>query len=158
VQALTAAFDVKTLSNAGVIVGGALGNAWLTGAVSNFLPGMLQSGPGSYVTGLASAGVLGAGVGMVAPRQAGKVFFGAVLEVVTRAVKDYIVPLIPGMSGCSGVGCYGALGDYLTRGNAADARPLGYLGDYLTRQNAADARNLGDYYGERHIQEELAGY
>ena len=143
---------MKTLSEAGVVVGGALGNAWLSGAVGSFLPGMLQSGIGSYATGLATAGILGAGVSMIAPRQAGKVFFGGVLEVVTRAVKEYVVPMIPGMSG---------MGDYLTRGNAAEARNLHGIGDYLTRGNAAEARNLhglGDYYGDYHVREELAGY
>jgi hypothetical protein len=166
-QTLTAGFNVRTLGDAGVIVGGALGNAWLSGMVSGFLPGVMSSRPLNYVTGLATAGVLGAGVGMVSSRYAGKVFFGGVLEVVMRAVKDYIVPMLPiGMSG---------LGDYLTRSNAAEARDLGDyltrsnaaeardLGDYLTRSNAAEARDLGgmgytyDYYGEGTIGEELAG-
>ena len=148
----TAGFNVKTLTEAGVIVGGALGNAAATGAISNFLPSMFQEGPLNYGVGLVSAGLLGGAAKRVLPRQANNIFFGAVLEVVTRAVKDYVVPLIPGLSG---------MGDYLTRRNAAEARPLGGLNDYLTRQNAAQARplgNMGDYYGERHIQEELAGY
>jgi hypothetical protein len=155
-----AGYNVKTLGEAGVVVGGALGNAWLSGMVGSFLPGMLQSGIGNYAVGLGTAGVLGAGVGMVAPKQAGKVFFGGVLEVVTRAVKEYVVPMIPGMSGCSGYGCMNGMGDYLTRSNAAEARNLHGLGDYLTRTNAAEARNLhglGDYYGDYHVREELAG-
>jgi len=144
-KAVMAGFNVKLLSRAGVMVGGALGNAALSGTASGYMPGVLQSGPGSYVVGLGTAGLLGAGVGMVMPRLAGDVFLGAVLEVVTRAVKDYVVPLIPGMSG---------MGDYLTRTDAATARPLG---DYLTRTDAATARPLGDYYGgDQYISEELA--
>lgn len=145
-QAVTAAYNINTLGRAGVMVGGALGNAWLTGAVSGFLPSMLQSGVGGYVVGLASAGVLGAGVGMVAPRYASDVFLGGVLEVMTRVVKQYVVPMLPGMSG---------LGDYLTVANAQEARPLG---DYLTVANAQQARPLGDYYGDEYISEELAAY
>jgi len=143
-RSVTAGFKPQVLKKALVITGGALGNAWFSGVVSGFLPGMLQTGPGSYVTGLASAGVLGAGVGMVSPRMAGDVFFGGVLEVVTRGVKEYVLPILPGMSG---------LGDYLTRTNAMEARPLG---DYLTRQNAAEARPLGDYYGDEYVADELA--
>lgn len=148
VRALTAGFNVKTLSRAAVITGGALGNAWLTGAVGSFLPDMLTAGPGSYVTGLASAGVLGAGAGMISPKMAGDVFFGGVIEVMTRAVREYIVPMLPGLSG---------MGDYLTVANAREAQPLGYMGDYLTVNNAREAQPLGGY-GEGTVAEELAAY
>jgi hypothetical protein len=143
--AITRGFSLETLSKAAVVTSGALGNAWLSGMIGGFMPGFLATGIGSYATGLASAGLLGAGVGMVAPRFAAPIFFGGVLEVMMRAFKQYVTPLIPGMSG---------LGDYLTREDAATARPLG---DYLTRQDAATARPLGNYYGEEYIAEELAG-
>jgi len=143
-RSVTAGFKPQVLKKAAVITGGALGNAWFSGVISGVLPGVLQTGPGSYVTGLASAGVLGAGVGMVSPRLAADVFFGGILEVVTRAVKQYVVPMLPGMSG---------MGDYLTTSNAASARPLG---DYLTTGNAASARPLGDYYGDEYVADELA--
>jgi hypothetical protein len=143
--AITSGFNVNTLGRAGVMVGGALGNAFISGKVSSFLPGMLAKGPGNYAVGLATAGLLGAGVGMVSKNMAGDAFLGAVLEVVTRAAKEYIVPMIPGMSG---------MGDYLSRENAASARSLG---DYLSTVDAAQARGLGDM-GEAYIGEELAGY
>lgn len=127
------------------MVGGALGNAWLSGAVSGFLPSMLQSGIGGYAVGLASAGVLGGIVSMAAPRYSGDVFLGGVLEVMTRMVKEYVVPMLP-LKG---------MGDYLTVANAQEARPLG---DYLTVANAREARPLGDYYGDEYISEELAAY
>lgn len=143
---MTAGFQPKVLTKAAVITGGALGNAWLSGTLSGFLPSMLQTGPGSYVVGLASAGLMGAGVGMVSPKMAGDVFFGGVLEVVTRAVKEYVLPALPGMSG---------MGEFLTREDAATARPLG---DYLTPQNAQTAQSLGyvgDYYGDETVADEL---
>jgi hypothetical protein len=139
------------------VVGGALGNAWLSGFLSSRLPlpGMLRSGPGSYVLSLGSAGLLGAGVGLVAPRFAAPVFFGGVLETVIRATQQYLVgPLLSRMSG---------LGDYLTVGDAAAARPLGNFGDYLTVGDAARARPLNgmsDFSGmsdtDSAISEELA--
>lgn len=140
---LTAGFQPRVLTRAAVITGGALGNAWLSGMISGFLPSALQAGVGSYVTGLASAGVLGAGVGMVSPRLAGDVFFGGVLEVVTRAVKQYVLPVIPGMSG---------MGDYFQRDQLSQLRPLG---DYLTVGDAQRAQALGDYYGDSTVADEL---
>lgn len=149
VQALTSAFRPKLLIRAGTVVGGALGNAYLTGMVSSYLPSMLASGPGNYAVGLGTAGLMGAALGALPMTRnvAGDVFFGGVIEVATRAIKEYVVPMIPGLSG---------LGDYLSTADAAGARPLG---DYLTPANAASARPLGDYYGGDHyIAEELAGY
>jgi hypothetical protein len=147
-KAVTAGFNVGTLSKAAVVVSGALGNAWLSGFVGGYMPGMLRSEPGNFITGLATAGLLSAGVGMVSPKFAGPIFFGGVLEVVTRAFKKYVGPMI-GLKG---------LGDYLSRSDAAGARPLGqYMGDYLSRSDAAGARPLGDYGGDDYISEELAG-
>lgn len=146
-QAITAGFNVNALSRAAVITAGVLGNAALSGAVSNLLPvDFLKRGPGSYATGLATAGLLGAGVGMIAPKYAGDVFFGGVLSEVTRAIKEYILPMLP-MRG---------LDDYLTPQNAASATPLGYLNDYLTPANAAAAIPLHGLSGDDTVSEELA--
>jgi len=148
--AIMAGFKPNTLMKAGVVVGGAIGNAWLASMVSGFLPEVLKTGPGNYLVGLGTAGLLGAGVGMLAPRFAAPVFFGGVLEVVTRAVKQYIVPLIPGIP-------KSGMEDYLTVADAAAARPLGYFGDYLTPADAAAARPLGYMgQGDEYISEELA--
>jgi len=144
-KSITAGFQPKILTKAATITGGALGNAWFSGMVSGFLPGMLQSGVGNYVVGLGTAGVLGAGVGMVAPRMAGDVFLGGVLEVVTRAVKEYVLPVLPGMSGF--------VGDYATPEDAATARSLGGVGDYFER--GTPLRPLGDYYGDETVADEL---
>lgn len=161
---------MRTLTPALVIATGAIGNSWVSNQVSAFLPGMFQTRPLNYVVGLGTAGVLGAGVGMVNKKWAGPVFFGGVLEVVMRGVKDYVLPMLPfGMAGLGRFGDYltradaadsRALGDYLTRANAAESRALG---DYLTRANAAESRALGglgatyDYYGESSIADELSG-
>jgi len=190
---VTKGFQPRVVMGTLPVVGGALGNAMLSGVVSGYLPDMLSSGPGNLVVGLGTAGVLGAGVGMLAPKMAAPVFLGGVIEVVTRGVKQYLMPAV-GMSGCMGgccglAGCgdygidmmtggrYGegpvpdfaqasglnrtgvlsyaqasginpyhvgmqGVGDYLTRQNAAQARPLG---DYFTRQNAVQARPLNAY-------------
>ena len=143
-RTVTRGFRLPTLATASWMVGGALGNAWLSGAVSRFLPGVLQTGPGSHITGLATAGLLGAGAGMVIPRRSSEVFLGGVLEVVTRAAKEYIIPLIPGM---------GSMGDYFTRANGMELQPLG---DYFNRTNLQEAQPLGDYYGDSWVGEELA--
>jgi hypothetical protein len=117
---LTAGFKPDPLMKTVPVVGGALGNAVLSGMVGNFMPAMLQTGPGNLVLGLGTAGLLGAASGLVlSPRQAGSVFLGGVIEVVTRGVRQYLLPTLSGISG---------LGDYLTRQNAADARALGCVG------------------------------
>ena len=59
-------FDLNTLGRAGIVVAGALGNQTVSALVGNVIPiGFLKTGPGSYITGLATAGLLSAGVGMV---------------------------------------------------------------------------------------------
>jgi len=152
-----AGFSPTVLMKALPVAGGAIGNAFLSGFLSSRLPlpGFLKAGPGAYVTSLASAGLLGAGVGMVAPRFGPSVFFGGVLETVIRAMNEFVVRRV--MSGLGG------FGDYLTVGDAAAARPLyglsgmGYTGDYLTVGDAARARPL---YGlgatDEAVSEELA--
>ncbi len=163
---VTQGFQPKTIMDTVPYVGGAIGNAALQSAVSGFLPSMLQEGPGSYVTGLATAGLLGAGVGMVSPRMAAPVFMGGVIEQVLRAFSEYVGPAI-GMSGCCGMGFNESSYANLEWGNPlVESQPLitksylapfqkvtglnpwakvGGMGDYLTRYNAAEARPLGAY-------------
>jgi len=179
-KSVTRGFNYRVVASALPVVGGALGNAVVSGAVSGYLPSFLASGPGNLAVGLGTAGLLGAGAGMVSPKVGGAVFMGGVIEVLTRGIKRYILPAV-GLSGmmgmgCAGMGCVGdygsdlmlgsqipdyaqatgldnnGLGDYLTTGNAASARPLG---DYLTTQNAAMARSLGDYPVEDVAGDEL---
>lgn len=138
VGTVTQGFKPSTLMRAVPVVGGVIGNAWLTNFISKFMPGMVQSGIGNLALGLASAGLLGAGVGMLSPGNAGAVFLGGVIEVVTRGVRQYVLP-VAGLSGC----CPGMLGEYLTPYNVSEARPLGYMGDYLTPYNVREARPLG---------------
>jgi hypothetical protein len=143
-----AGFKPAMLINSGVAVAGAVGNAWLSGAIAARLPSalsILKSGPGSYVTGLVTAGLLGGAAATVAPKQAGSLFLGSVIGVVMRAFDEYVKPMLPAISG---------LGDYLTRTDAMSAQALG---DYLTRTDAMSAQALGSYYGgDQYISEELA--
>jgi len=117
---LAAGFRPGVLISAVPVVGGAIGNAMLASYVTRFLPGMLQTGFPNLLVGLATAGLLGAGIGMLAPRMGGPIFFGGVIEVVTRGVRSYILPTIEKVK--SGIS------DYLTVGDAAAARPLGCYG------------------------------
>lgn len=143
-----AGFKPAVLINSATAVAGAVGNAWLSGALTARLPdalSILKSGPGSYVTGLVTAGLLGGAAATVAPKQAASVFLGSVIGVAMRAFDEYVKPMMSGM---------GFYGDYLTRTDAATAAPLG---DYLTRSDAASAQSLGAYYGgDQYISEELA--
>lgn len=143
-----AGFKPAVLINSATAVAGAVGNAWLSGAVAARLPDMLsilKSGPGSYVTGLVTAGLLGGAAATVAPKQAASLFLGSVIGVAMRAFDEYVKPMMSGM---------GFYGDYLTRSDAASAQPLG---DYLSRSDAASAQALGAYYGgDQYISEELA--
>lgn len=152
VKAALAGFNLGTLKKAGVFGVGMLGNAWLSGFVGGFMPSMLRAGPGSYLVGLASAGLLGAATAMVSRTYAPGVFFGGVGKVVIDILNKYVVPMIPSIPGLHG------LGDYLTPMAAAAARPLGYFGDYLTPQAAAAARPLGDFgnMNDSYVSEELA--
>lgn len=115
IGSVTRGFDLGVLSKAAPVAGGAIGNAVFSKWVKQFLPGMLQDGAGGLLTDLASAGVLGAGVGMINRGWGQSVFMGGVIETVMVAAQTYIMPLV-GMSG---------LGDYLTVANAREAQPLG---------------------------------
>ncbi len=112
---VTAGFNAGLLSKAAVAVGGALANNMLSGTLAKLIPvSFLKTGPGSYVTSLLSAGLVGVGAKMVVPQYAGQLFFGAVLDVVSRVATKYIVPLLPGprMAGMS-------LANYFTGKDAA---------------------------------------
>lgn len=149
-SSLTAGMDVRTLGNAGVIAGGAAANAAVSTLVSSLIPlDFLKKGPGNYIVGLGTAGLTGFAVGKVKRDWAAPIFLGGVIQVVTRAINEFILPMLPGMKG---------LGDYLTVADARDARALG---DYLTVSDARNARALGymaqqDTGGDRYIAEELA--
>jgi hypothetical protein len=116
---VTAGFKPSVLLSVAPYAGGAIGNAVLSRWISGFMPSQLQAGAPNLLVGLASAGLLGAGVGMVAPRMAAPVFFGGVIEIVTRVARQYVLPAAGKISG---------LFDYLTVADAASARPLGDLG------------------------------
>jgi hypothetical protein len=150
VGTLTKGFSPSMIISTLPVIGGALGNAAFAGFLGNYMPSILRSGVGNLALGAASAGLLGAGVGMLAPRYAGPVFFGGIIEVMTRVIRQYAMPLIG--KGVSTVKGMLGMGDYLSRSDAAGARPLGYfnmwqqspsLGDYLSRSDAAGARPLG---------------
>lgn len=164
-RAVTSAFDVGLLSKAGVVVGGSLANNLLTGALTKVMPiSALKSGIGNYAVGLLSAGLIGIGARKVLPSQAGGLFFGAILDVVTRIASRFIVPMLPSPK-LSGY----ALADYLTMTNVQDSRLYGMegdddgmdgFGDYATVSAVAAARPLNGlgYTGEMAESEELSGY
>lgn len=152
----------KNAIPAAEVLGGVAINRGFRGLVTGFGLPIPTDGIIGGVVAMVQAGMLSAAAAYVLPRyrkHIGYLFLGGLSEGLGMVVGE-VLPMV-GLSGCSGAGCISGLGDYLTRRNAVEARPLGGLGDYLTRQNAAEARNLGytgDYYGESHVQEELAGY
>lgn len=119
---VTAGFRPRVLMQVLPYAGGAIGNAFVSAWLSRFMPAMLQSGAPNLLVGLASAGLLGAGVGMVSPRFGRPVFFGGLIEVATRGLRTYALPAVQRAK----AGLMGMLGldDYLTVGDAAAARPL----------------------------------
>jgi hypothetical protein len=155
VGSLTSGFKPSVLMSTVPVIGGALGNKMLSGFLSGFMPSMLQSGIGNYALGIASAGLLGAGVGMVSPRYASSVFFGGIVEVMMRMFKSYI-PGLSGMLGSlTGIRGLGYIGDYLTRQDAATARPLGYLGKEAIPDTEPALMMPETGYGQSSIAEEL---
>lgn len=148
------AFSVPKLAPKILVgVGGGIANAYVTGIVTGYLPSIATAGPLQYLWGIGTAAALGSLTAMASRSYAPWVFFGGLFQVATDVVRQYIVPVlsrfIPGLHG---------LGDYLTVGDAQNARPLGYFGDYLTPQAAAAARPLG-YMGNMNdtfVSEELA--
>lgn len=173
-KTVTAGFSPKLLAKSLPVIGGMFANSFLSGAISNRLPAILAVGPGSYVTGLLSAGLLGAGTKILLPRFAGDVFFGGIIQVVSRAIDEFVRPAasaaIETVKGMAGLGSgahyshyypgnritsgyqapdpnYG-VGEELETGNYLPDNPVseGFLapglGDYLSRENAATARPL----------------
>lgn len=102
--ALTAGFSPRAVLRTLPVIGGMFGNTIVTGWVSRMMPDFLASGPGNYVVGLGSAGLLGAAVGMLRPRWAAPVFMGGVIEVMTRILRQWVMPVVG--SGVSGLGRY----------------------------------------------------
>lgn len=117
------------------VVGGVVGNVYITRLLTGLIASRISffaGNIGSLVLGLASAGILGAGVGMIAPKHSKQVLFGGLVEVMARAVNAYILPRITGMlRGYDGM-------DYLTVNEAASAVPLNGM-EYLTVNEAAGA-------------------
>lgn len=120
ISRITSGFQPRVLTGVVPMVGGAIGNTLLTNAVTPYLPSMLKTGLPNTLFKVASAGVLGAGMGMLpfTRKYAGSAFMGAVLAAAVEAVAPY-AKRFSGMVG---------LGDYLTVQNAASARPLNGLG------------------------------
>jgi hypothetical protein len=89
------------------------------------------------------------------------IIIGGAVNVMRKVLGEYVFPIfarwIPGFAGLS---------DYLTVGDAAGARSLGYMGDmgdmgdmndYLTVGDAAGARSLGGLGDDSaYVGEELA--
>lgn len=109
--AVLSGFKPSVLMGALPYAAGAIGNPILSGFISGFMPDMLRRGWLNSLVQLASAGLLGAGAGMVRPAWASPVFMGGVFQVVYGAFTQ----LLGGMRGFS---------DYLSVGDAAGARPL----------------------------------
>lgn len=168
VGSMTAGFKPKVLMSTIPVVSGVVGNAMLTKFIGQYLPSGLTGGLGQIAVGLGSAGLLGAGAGLIKPKMAAPVFIGGVVETVTKAFRQYLLPMA-GLSGlgmcCTMNGCGTCgLGDwgesmvagsfypsyqaasglnYQIPGPGVGPDASGPLGDFLTPQNARDARSLG---------------
>jgi hypothetical protein len=113
--------------------------------------------PVGYLADVALVGLVSGLSSLANKRVAAALGIGGMLDVGLRAAKQYVIPMIPGMSGfgCMDGSCgMGSFDDYLTPADVAAARPLGYFGDYLTPADVAAARPLGQVDDD--IGEELA--
>lgn len=120
VKAPLAGYAVPALTYAGVAAVGFVGNRALKNFLAGVIPlGFIKSGIGNNLFGIATAGLLGAGVGMLNKKWGAAAFGGA----MTQALVGIVGPLLPRSFGGTGW-----LGDYLTVGDAASARALGDLG------------------------------
>ena len=158
---VTSGFNTSLLSKAAVAVAGAISNNLLSGQLVKLVPvDFLKTGPGSYITSLLSAGLVGVGAKMVVPAYAGQLFFGAVLDVVSRVASKYVMPLLPG-SRMAGM----ALADYFTGPDGQFTKtsflsgedPSDYMsgmGDFLTQTNVNNAQFLAGM-GEAVVAGEL---
>jgi hypothetical protein len=142
-RAPLAGYRVPALTQAAFAAVGFMGNIALRGTVRNLVPiNALKSGIGEKLLGIGTAGLLAAGAGMVNKRWAGPIFAGAMLQ----AIVDVVRPLIPRRFGGTG-----SLLDYLSVGDAAGARPLGFIGaeglgaEGLGARTIADEIQTGDY-------------
>lgn len=153
----TQAFSTKNLTHAGSVALGAVANSTVNGFVSPYLPSVLRTGLGGVAFSLASAGVLSAVVGKVAPKFAGPVFFGGVFTAVHKIAKEYLLPAL-GLSGCCGdysesMFTTPYMPDYAQTVGLNTVYPTDYdlspmtngMGDYLTRADAAGASPLGGH-------------
>lgn len=129
VRGATAGFSPSKLADAGLIVAGGVANAYVSGQLTGLIPiGFLQTKPGYYIPGLVSAGLLGAVTGMVMPRYAPQVFTGGLVQVVLKAVHDYL----PSVQ---------ALGDFFTTGTRL--KPFSGMADFYSRQSPVQPMMTG---------------
>ncbi len=96
--ALTAGFKPAALATAAPIAVGALGNFLLRKQVARFLPIQASVGPLSYVTGLATAGLM-----LLVPKYGSRLFVGAVTEEALRALNEYVMKGGINLSGLLGL-------------------------------------------------------
>lgn len=174
ISSVTAGFKPKVLMSTLPVVGGVVGNAVLSKFIGQYMPAVMRGGLGKIAVGLGSAGLLGAGAGLIKPKMAAPVFIGGVVETVTKAFRQYLLPMA-GLSGlgmcCSMNGCGNCgLGDwgesmvggsfypsyqaatglnYEIPGPGVGPDAPGPMGDFLTPQNAQSAQALG-YWNNFH--------
>lgn len=132
-KATTAGFSMKGLSDAGLVVAGVAGNAWLSNIIASVLPvEFLKEGIGKGLIGLGTAGLLGWGSGQVMSRPNSQLIF---LGGVAGVVSDIVSPLIERVTA--------GIGDFATSNAVAKARSLEGLrsgmGDFATMTAVARA-------------------
>jgi hypothetical protein len=130
-------FWTGTAMNVAPIVLGAVINTISTELWGKVLPASMMTGWKKLVVSTINGALLGVTTSMVLPKYSQAIMYGALTDVGIKAANIYVVPKIQGV--------LHGLGDYLTPGDAAAARPLGYFGDYLTPGDAAAARPLGQF-------------
>ncbi|MDD5707988.1 MAG: hypothetical protein PHR35_18875 [Kiritimatiellae bacterium] len=137
-SAVKAGFNMGALKRAGILSGGAIGGGLVSGALNQYvvgpyLPSVAGNKYAGYAVGLASAGLVGAIGGMVAPRFAGDLMTGAVVKVVADVINDLNL---------GGITAFKGMGDFLTQRNVDSARALGGLRDFLTQRGVDSAKSL----------------
>lgn len=147
---IKAGFSIGTLKEAGLMTAGAVGVPLVKAQIQklSFVPSFLKSGIGGSILGLATAGLVGAGVGMASKNLGAKVFLGGVTGELISVIGKQVLPMV-GMGSFFDGDDYltqdeSSLSDYLSVSDAAGARSLGGLRDYLTPADAAGAMSLGD--------------
>ena len=128
-KATTAGFSLKGLSDAGMVVVGVAGNAWLANTIAGLLPvDFLKEGIGKGLVGLGTAGLLGWGSGQVLSRPNSQLIF---LGGVAGVVSDIVSPMIERVTA--------GIGDFATSNAVAKARSLEGLRDFATMTSVARA-------------------